>query len=387
MPHSTNLSPQITIRLSMRPVLTICMCLFVAGCVSLPDTEDLLRTPSPHLSSDAPAGITDERARFRAYFCAEFERATDPDNAAACEDWLHRLPDETETAPSFGISRRPLQALFVTGAFSECFGESARPFSSAIAELTGSGDDFGTIVVGGRSGTVHNAAQIAEFLRSWPISDEKPLVLFGYSKGTSDILQFLVAYPELAARVSAVVSVAGAVGGSPLADSNSSIYDLLFSHLPSSHCEKGDHHVVDSLRTDTRSMWLAENALPGHIQYYSLVAFTTRERMARALVPSWEALLRHSRRNDGQLLPIHAMLPHSSLLAYLNADHWAVAMELENEHGFIANRPDPKRFPHTALLSAMLRIAGEDLAITDRVGADINASGRYRRSVPDPLQQ
>ena len=371
----------------IRAALVACILLCTAACVSLPDTDELLRAPSPHLSSEAPAGITDERARFRGYFCAELERATDRGNATTCDDWLHRLPDEIANAPKAGSARRPLQALFVTGAFSECFGESARPFASAIAELAGSGDDFGTIVVGGRSGTAHNAGQIAEFLGSWPTSNEKPLVLFGYSKGTSDILQFIVDYPELASRVSAVVSIAGSVGGSPLADNDSSIYDLLFSHLPSSHCEIGDGHVVDSLRTDTRGQWLAANPLPGHIRYFSLVAFTTRERVARALVPSWELLLGHSRRNDGQLLPVHALLPQSSLLAYLNADHWAVALELENEHEFLGGRPDSTPFPHTALLSATLRLVGQELALTDRDRAEFRASGRHHGSAPDPLRQ
>ena len=121
--------------------------------------------------------------------------------------------------------------------------------------------------------------------------------------------------------------------------------------------------MVDSLGTDVRSEWLAENVLPKHIRYYSLVAFTTREHMARGLVPSWESLLQDSRRNDGQLLPVHAMLPASSLLGYLNADHWAVAMELEKEHGVIADRQDPAPFPRTALLSSILRTVGEDLAL------------------------
>lgn len=343
--------------------LIMCITVFVPGCASLPTADEIQIGPSPHLLPDAPAGIMDERARFRGYFCSEFDERRRPDDASACDAWLHRLPDEMETTPASSPGRKHLQALFVTGAFSECFGDSARPFASAAAALAGSGDDFGTIVVGGRSGTEHNAGQIAEFIETWPVDPEKPLVLFGYSKGTNDILQFLVDSPEFARRVRAVVSIAGAVGGSPLADRYGGLYDLLLSHLPSSHCEKGDREVVDSLRTDIRSEWLAENEVPKHIRYYSLVAFTTRKRMARGLVPSWESLLQDSRRNDGQLLPVHAMLPGSSLLGYLNADHWAVAMELEKEHGIIANRQDPAAFPRTALLSSILRTVGEDLAL------------------------
>lgn len=347
---------------SIRPALITCMAVYLAGCVSQPTLDEIRRGPSPHLLPGAPAGVTDERSRFRGHFCAEFDARRQPDDTSACDGWLHRLDDEVDTTPVSNLDRKHLQALFVTGAFSECLGDSALPFASAAAALAGSGDNFETIVVGGRSGTKHNALQIAEVIEAWPVDPERPLVLLGYSKGTPDILQFLVDYPELAGRVSAVVSVAGAVGGSPLADRYASLYDLLFSHLPSSHCEKGDREVVDSLRTDVRGTWLAENVLPKHVRYYSLVAFTTREKIARALVPSWKSLLRDSPRNDGQLLSIHAMLPESSLLAYLNADHWAVAMELEKDHGFIAERRDPDPFPHTALLSAILQTVGEDLA-------------------------
>jgi hypothetical protein len=372
----------------MRPALVACIAVLAAGCVSLPTIDELTNGPSPHRLPGAPAGIIDERGRFRDYFCAELAARPHSDDASAdCEAWLHRLPDEPARAYDSHPGRKRLQALFVTGAFSECIGESGLPFASAITALTGSGDDFGSIVVGGRSGTEHNARQIAEYLATWPVDTDKPLVLFGYSKGTSDILQFLVDFPELASKVSAVVSVAGAVGGSPLADRYGSLYDLLFSHLPSSHCEKGDGDVVDSLNTATRSSWLAENPLPKHIRYYSLAAFTTRERMARALVPSWESLLKDGRRNDGQLLPIHALLPESSLLAYLHADHWAVAIKLEEEHGFLAERADPKPFPHTALLSAMLRTVGEDLAAAEQEGAGLSAGESHHQSVRGPRRQ
>lgn len=333
----------------------------MAGCVSTPTADEMLQLPAPHMLPDAPEQIIDERARFREYFCKELS-ADKSDETTSCEDWLHQLPDESEYTPSDLPARKNVQALFVTGAFSECFGETARPFASAIENLATTADEFGTIVVGGRSSPAHNAVQISQFLESWKLDTDKPLILFGYSKGINDVLEFLVDYPQVADNVNAVVSIAGSVSGSRLADRYDSLYEVLFSHLPSSHCEKGDGDVVHSLRTDARQAFLVENTLPQHIRYYSVVAFTTRERMARALVSAWKFLLDDSRRNDGQLDPVHALLPNSSLLGYLNADHWAVAMQLELDHGFIAARPDDRPFPQTALLKAILRLVGEDLA-------------------------
>ena len=58
------------------------------------------------------------------------------------------------------------------------------------------------------------------------------LVLVGYSKGISDILDAVVAYPEIRSRVAAVVSVAGAVGGSPLANDAEQYQADLLRYFP-----------------------------------------------------------------------------------------------------------------------------------------------------------
>jgi hypothetical protein len=327
--------------------------LSLCGCTSLPTADELVTAPAPHLAADSPSGIVDGRARFRAYFCAA---------STECDRWLHRLPGEAPMQGNHDGDRPGLQVLFVTGAFSECFGEGARPFARAIDELAGGDDRFATIVVGGRSGSEANARQIAAYLDENPADPERPLVLIGYSKGTTDILQFLVDFPDQASAVDAVVSIAGSVGGSPLADRYGGLYNLTLSHLPTGRCEKGDGEVVNSLRTDVRRSWLAKNELPEHIRYYSFTAFTVRDRVARALVTPWKLLLKLDRRNDGQLLPRDTLLPNSTLLGYLNADHWAVAMRLEEDLEFFAARHDTAQFPHTALLEAILQYVGEDAA-------------------------
>lgn len=337
--------------------LAIAASLLLVGCVSMPTKDELRRAPSPHLTSQAPAGIADGRPGFRRLFCESLEEHPgDAQSRVSCEFWLHRLDDEPPGPETWQPAvSSPLQVLLVTGAFSECFGEDARPFGSAIGPLRDRGHRIDTIVVGGRSGTAHNAREIAEFFEQWPVQPDIPLVLVGYSKGTSDILQFLVDFPGHASKVAAIVSVAGSVGGSPLAATFDGLYDFLFSHLPSGHCPPGDGEVVDSLRTDVRDQWLHDNELPSHVRYYSLGAFTTHDRIARALVPSWKSLLKHGRRNDGQLLVHDALIPGSTLLGYLDADHWAVALDIEDESPLLAHRKTDAQFPHLALLQAVLQ--------------------------------
>lgn len=339
------------------PTLAAAAGLLLSACASLPTSDELRRPPSPHLAADAPPGIVDGRGEFRPLFCAALAQFPgDPESPVSCDFWLHRIADEAAAAsPPNPPSVAPLQVLLVTGAFSECFGEETRPFGAAVGPLRDSGVRIDTIVVGGRSGTEHNARQIADFLEGWVVQPDVPLVLVGYSKGTSDILQFLVDFPESATQVAAVVSVAGSVGGSPLADTFDGLYDFLFSHLPLGHCPAGDGDVVNSLRTGVRDAWLRDHELPVDVDYYSIAAFTTRERVARSLLRSWEILLDYDRRNDGQLLVQDALIPGSTLLGYLDADHWAVAMDIEDESPLLAHRDMGAQFPHLALLYAALQ--------------------------------
>ena len=88
------------------------------------------------------------------------------------------------------------------------------------------------------------------------------LVLFGYSKGAPDVLEAVVNHPEIRARIAAVVSVAGAVGGSPLANDAEQYQADLLRHFPGAACDPGDGGGVASLRSGVRKTWLAQNPLP-----------------------------------------------------------------------------------------------------------------------------
>jgi hypothetical protein len=225
-----------------------------------------------------------------------------------------------------------------------------------------------TIVVGGRSGTSHNARQIAEALAASPTDDERKMILIGYSKGGLDILRFLVDFPALAARVDAVVGVASPLFGTPLADLAEPAYAALVAKLPYEKCPPGDGEVMASLRPDAATGWLAANPLPAGVRSYSLAAFTTREHVARALVPFWKHLGGTEVRNDGQVVATDAVIPGSTLLGYANADHWGVAQAIEIEHPVLAARQDPALFPLEQLFVAMVAFIADDLAQNARSG-------------------
>ena len=77
--------------------------------------------------------------------------------------------------------------------------------------------------VPGRGGTIENAKQLADHFAALD-GDPRPIILFAHSKGLPDTLEFVVRYPAAAQRIAAIVSVAGAMNGSPLADDLASAY-------------------------------------------------------------------------------------------------------------------------------------------------------------------
>lgn len=340
--------------------------ILLGGCAAGPDARTLLATPIQLKSIDGSPSMRDGRARFRAVFCSNMraDRLVTRDDAA-CGRWLWRLPDETQDSdvgPDAALAPGRLAIFLVTGAFSECVGEEARPFSAGAARLRGSGARVETIVVSGRSGSDRNAQQIADVLEHAQPGDDETLILIGFSKGALDILHFLVNFPESASRVDAVVSVAGPMFGSLLADKADSTYSTLIAKLPYPACPPGDGQIIRSLRTDTTTQWLAANALPAHVRYYSLAGFTTREHVARGLVPSWTFLNRTDPRNDGQVIAANAVIPGSTLLGFANADHWGIATTVESVHTLVGARPDPALFPLEQLFRSVVQFVAADVA-------------------------
>lgn len=357
--------------------------LLLGGCAAAPTATELTATAIQFANVEGAPPASDGRARFRATFCASLRAdGVVPDDDLTCARWLWRLPDEpAAAAPDREAtdpgSRRPAYtnaAVFVvTGAFSECVGEAGRPFIAGVARLRETGARVETIVVSGRSGTGNNARQIAAAIEQAQLANDQRILMVGYSKGSLDILRFLVDFPEFSSRVDAVVSVGGPIFGTPLADAVDSAYSTLVARLPYEKCPPGDGQVIHSLKPETAQGWLAENPLPANVRYYSLAAFTTRKHMARSLVPTWKYLNRFDVRNDGQVIAADALIPGATLLGFANADHWGVAESIEKVHPFMAGRPDPRPFPLEQLFLSIVRFVLDDPAAGATPGA-VNSS-------------
>jgi len=84
-------------------------------------------------------------------------------------------------------------------------------------------------------------------------------------------------------RVAAVVSAAGAVGGSALANDASQWQTDLLRFWRGAECDEGDGRGVESLSPDVRKRWLEQNPLPAGIRYYSLVTLPTPDRVSNVV--------------------------------------------------------------------------------------------------------
>lgn len=336
----------------------------IGGCASLPPAEELRDSVAAYPGGPVPASL-DGRARFREIFCQlaapHEERGFDPET---CNDLLWSLEDE----PTPSNSRSVLPALasdlrifVVSGAFGDCRAIDTTPFGSEIQQLASRGVRIEPVMVSGRSGTEHNARQLAEAIERSGLRPEDRIVLIGYSKGAVDILQFLADFPQLGRQVVSVVSVAGAIYGSHLAAKADWWYRNLFTESFAKTCDPGDGQVISSLLPDTRRAWLEEHPLPQHVAYFSLAAFTTDEHLSRGLNVPWRILSAYDLRNDGQLLVGDSVIPGSTLLGYANADHWDVAISLELQMPHLSARKSPRHFPRSALLEATLRYVSESL--------------------------
>lgn len=356
-----------TDRTLCRSIVAALAGLTLAGCASKPlmpyttDSTPLVLAPAIEQVEQ------DRRGRFREIFCGVLEARKDsiPDYRS-CDEAITRVGSEpagTGAAVNLGQAQRPLTILFVPGVGWDCFSGWLAMEDTIPRHLQQYGHDLVTLDIGGLYSSEANARMIRDAVLERPQRGTQPdLVLVGYSKGAADVLQAIVSYPEIHHRIAAVVSAAGSVGGSPLANDTSEDTLKMLQHFPGATCKPGEQSALNDLRPDTRKAWLAENPLPEGIPYYSLMTFPDPERISSILKSSYRKVSRVDARNDSQVIFYDQFIPDSTLLAYLNADHWALAVPIARTHDIVGEiLVDQNAFPREALHEALLRFIEEDL--------------------------
>jgi len=313
----------------------------------LPDRSISLPTVTLPL---AHSGIRDERASFALLFREELARAgrSSPAEAGA---WLHELHDVAAPLP---VSHQDLRARFadrapstsvliVPGLFDDCAEAQAVPFGDGVlrtpersrteaylqyADLALLG--VRSIALPGRISSGAAGEIVAgEIRREARRAGLRRIVVVGYSKGVPDTLHALArlqADRELPGALVAVVSVAGAGMGTPIADHVERLFETVSPAVQPLDCSPSDAQEMSSLTRRERVAWLSANPLPEGIRYYSVITHASASEVSLALRPMHSLLSAFDRRNDGQLLASDMFLPGSILLAETRADHWDVAL-------------------------------------------------------------
>lgn len=350
------------------PVAALMAALALGACAQAPLTPYTTDMPPLVLVPASQAGVRDMRGRFREIFCQILEARGDAlaDNRP-CEEALTRLgkePPGTGEPVDLGPARRRLVLGFVPGLGADCLRHFIGARGEAIEHVRQFGYDVIFIGVEGLSSSESNARQIRDAIMRIDLEGEEPrLVLNGYSKGAVDILEAIVSYPEIRPKIAAFVSTSGAIGGSPLANSADPSDLNLLRSMPGADCPPGDGGAIESMRPAIRMAWLANNDLPDDIPYYSLATFPRQERISSALMLTYDKLSKVDPRNDSQLLFYDQVIPKSTLLGYLNADHWAIVLPIARSNPVIgATVLEHNDFPREALLEAVMRFLEWDLA-------------------------
>jgi hypothetical protein len=341
--------------------------LALAGCATTPLAPYSTATPALVLTPIAQAGIADGRGRFREIFCAVLgARSRDATAALSCDQALVRLDDEpsgTGAPVDLAASRGAFTVVYVLGLWSDCADQTVRARTEMNDYLARFGFHLEVLKVSGISGTKHNAQLIRDALEAEPeLGTTRRAVIVAHSKGVVDTLEALVEFPELHSKVAAVVSLAGAVGGSLLAERAPDAMLKIAASTPGLKCRDGDMGALQSLRPTVRRTWLAHNRLPDAVRYYSIVALPEPARVSSGLKISYKRLSEIDARNDGNLLYYDQVVPQSTLLGYANADHWAIATDLgASPYAVIRQLADQSAFPRAEMLEAALRFIEEDL--------------------------
>ena len=311
--------------------------------------------------------VTDATEAFAATFCAVLPH-TDGGTWHDCARYLETtVPPQP---PVSGAITTPLKVLIVGGAFSECFEKhQLYVFGESLEHLKHHGVVFGPpLSVGGTTTPEVNAHAIAQYLHDNP----GRYLAIGHSKGAVDLMTAIQTYDVARTSIRALVSVAGAIGGTRLADLGVALGILGFRDAVRSaglgNCRIVDHGGIESLSREVRYAAMRDWRPPDTLRSYSLVGVSSLAETSRPLQTMWKRNAYFSIDQDSHIIAEESVIPGGEFLGIGKGDHWALALPM-SEHPKTRKKVDRNRFPRTALLEAIVRhVAAGSPSVTNQTG-------------------
>jgi pimeloyl-ACP methyl ester carboxylesterase len=302
--------------------------------------------------------------RYTNKFCTVLAKEFANESWKACSEYV-RMAGSYSTVP-LDEDFKGWTLLRIGGFGAQCLANKVKAFEDAAEHLLAVHQMPSYHVdVGAFDSSEENAKAIRDFVVGHP--DEKFIVI-AHSKGAADTLVALAAYPKELDRIKAVITVAGAVGGSWLVDRLRRLNDKLLREVELPSCRfqtsAGGKNAIDSMKRDERQRFLAAHD-PSAALAYSISAVSSEGQTSRILQGFWREIAPHSLEQDSHIVEGESIVPWGTFLGRALGDHWAVAMPF---HGNAKVRPEAlkvinrNQFPRPALIEAAVRIAIADLA-------------------------
>lgn len=295
-------------------------------------------------------------AKFSSLFCSVFEKEKpDAGTYGPCQDYIMN-------PAAGGVDLKPIstnyRVLIVPGVLSLC-ASSAPAFEQGQAHLKQKHGIDASLLPVPNASCEANGKMIADYLKKQ--AGGKKFLIFGYSKGGPDVETALETDPEAAKQVAAFITVAGAVGGSPIADVMPLAAKRWIDALHMGSCQGDLTAAFQSLKSDTRHAFESQHPAPA-VRSYSIAAVSDSTNTSKALAQTWRLLSVYNQPQDSQLLAPDTLVPGATDLGQARADHFAIVLPFENlNDSTIQSLVNHNHFPRTALLEALVRYVIDDL--------------------------
>lgn len=313
-----------------------------------------------HLIPDhAATASSGTAAGFAETFCSVQEKEN-PDGGtwSSCDQYLANAP---KNRVDLDLVPTTYRVLIVPGFFSSCASDSAPAFGEGVTHLETEHAVSVETWIPPNASSEDNAAGLAAYIREHTQDDPRKYILVGYSKGAPDAQVALATQPGVKEAVAAFVSVAGAIGGSAIADVLPAQAETWVKRFKMGKCDGDVAAAFRSLKRDVRRAFLAKYPQPV-VPSYSIPASSDASNTSKALAESWKLLSSFGPRQDSQLLYDDAIIPGSKVLGTARADHWAVALPFDKaQDATIRSMVDKGQYPRAALLESIVRYVAADL--------------------------